>query len=118
MDEKVKGDAAFTVNGEKIAADKVKRSADGVTFRIELDKAPEQGAKLEVKVSGITDMAGNALSGNAAAIDFHKGGVVVSRCSSRLTNYAKKLASSGESLVSKTGFSVSSQVIGLSLIHI
>ena len=112
MDEKVKGDAALTVNGDKIAADKVKRSADGVTFRIELDKAPEQGAKLEVKVSGITDMAGNALSGNAAAIDFHKGGVVVSRCSSRLTNYAKKLASSGESLVSKTGFSVSSQVIG------
>ena len=47
MSEKVKGDAAFAVNGKKIAADKVKRSADDVTYHITLDEAPELGARLE-----------------------------------------------------------------------
>lgn len=110
MDEKVKGEAVFTVNGQKIDASKVKRSADGVTFHITLDKAPGQGEKLEVKVSGITDMAGNAIAGDIASVDFHKDNVVASRCPSRLTTYTKKLASKDDSLVSKTGFSVFSQV--------
>ena len=72
MDEKVKGEAVFTVNGQKIDASKVKRSADGVTFHITLDKVPAQGEKLKVKVSGITDMAGNAIAGDTASVDFHK----------------------------------------------
>lgn len=110
MDEKVKGEAVFTVNGQKIDASKVKRSADGVTFHITLDKVPAQGEKLEVKVSGITDMAGNAIAGDTASVDFHKDNVVASRCPSRLTTYTKKLASKDDSLVSKTGFSVFSQV--------
>ena len=110
MDEKVKGDAAFTVNGKDVPADKVKRSADGVTFHITLDKAPEQGEKLDVKVSGITDMAGNALAGDTASVDFHEGNVVASRCPSRLTSYTKKLASKDASLSSKTGFTVFSHV--------
>lgn len=110
MDEKVKGEAVFTVNGQKIDASKVKRSADGVTFHITLDEEPSQGEKLEVKVSGITDMAGNAIAGDTASVDFHKDNVVASRCPSRLTTYTKKLASKDDSLVSKTGFSVFSQV--------
>ena len=110
MDEKVKGDAAFTVNGEKIDAKNVKRSADGVTFRITLEKAPEQGTKLDVRVSSITDMADNPIAGDAASVDFHENNVVASRCPSRLTGYAKKLASKSASLISKTGFSVFSQV--------
>ena len=110
MDEKVKGDAVFTVNGQKIAANKVKRSADGVTFHITLDKEPAQGEKLEVKVSGVTDMAGNALAGGAVFLGFHEGNLVASRCPSRLTGYTKKLASADDSLASKTGFSVFSQV--------
>ena len=110
MDEKVKGDAAFTVNGNKIAADKVKRSADDITYHITLDKAPEQGEKLDVKISGVTDMAGNALADAAASVDFHEGNVVASRCPSRLTPYTKKLASKGKSLVSETGMTVFSQV--------
>ncbi len=110
MDEKVKGDAAFTINGEKIAAENVKRSADGITYHITLAKAPAKSSKLDVKVSGITDMAGNALKGESASITFHNGNVVASRCPSRLTTYTKKLASAEESLVSKTGFSVMSKV--------
>ena len=110
MDEKVKGDAKFTVNGKDVPADKVKRSADGVTFHITLDKAPEQGEKLDVKVSGITDMAGNALKGDTASVDFHEDNVVASRCPSRLTPYTKKLASKDASLSSKTGFTVFSHV--------
>ena len=110
MDEKVKGDAAFTVNGKDVPADKVKRSADGVTFHITLDKAPEQGEKLDVKVSGITDMAGNAIEGDAYAVDFHGDNVVASRCPSRLTSYNKRLASKDASLASKTGFTVFSKV--------
>lgn len=110
MDEKVKGDAAFTINGEKIAAENVKRSADGITYHITLAKAPAKNSKLDVKVSGITDMAGNALKGESASITFHNGNVVASRCPSRLTTYTKKLASAEESLVSKTGFSVMSKV--------
>jgi len=110
MDEKVKGEAVFTVNGQKIDASKVKRSADGVSFHITLDEEPSQGEKLEVKVSGITDMAGNAIAGDTASVDFHKDNVVASRCPSRLTTYTKKLASKDDSLVSKTGFSVFSQV--------
>ena len=110
MDEKVKGDAAFTINGEKIAAENVKRSADGITYHITLVKAPAKNSKLDVKVSGITDMAGNALKGESASITFHNGNVVASRCPSRLTTYTKKLASAEESLVSKTGFSVMSKV--------
>ena len=110
MDEKVKGDAAFTINGEKIAAENVKRSADGITYHITLAKAPAKNGKLDVKVSGITDMAGNALKGESASITFHNGNVVASRCPSRLTTYTKKLASVEESLVSKTGFSVMSKV--------
>lgn len=110
MDEKVKGDAKFTVNGKDVPADKVKRSADGVTFHITLDKAPEQGEKLDVKVSGVTDMAGNALAGDTASVDFHEGNVVASRCPSRLTSYTKKLASKDASLSSKTGFTVFSHV--------
>ena len=110
MDEKVKGDAAFVVNGEKVAADKVKRSADDVTYRIALDKAPSQGDKLDVQVSGITDMAANKLTGDASSVDFREGNVVASRCPSRLTAYTKKLAPKAESLVSKTGISVFSQV--------
>lgn len=110
MDEKVKGEAVFTVNGQKIDVSKVKRSADGVTFHITLDKVPAQGEKLEVKVSGITDMAGNAIAGDTASVDFHKDNVVASRCPSRLTTYTKKLASKDDSLASKTGFSVFSQV--------
>lgn len=110
MDEKVKGEAKFTVNGKEIAADKVKRSADDVTYRITLDKAPKQGEKLDVKVSGITDMAGNKLTGDVSSVDFHKGNVVASRCPSRLTAYTKKLAPKADSLVAKTGISVFSQV--------
>lgn len=110
MDEKVKGAAKFTVNGKEIAADKVKRSADDVTYRIALDKAPEQGEKLDVQVSDITDMAGNKLTGDVSSVDFHKGGVVASRCPSRLTAYTKKLAPKAESLIAKTGISVFSQV--------
>ena len=110
MDEKVKGEAAFTINGEKVAADKVKRSADDVTYRITLDQAPAKGEKLSVKIAGVTDMAGNALGGDTYAIDFHKDNVVASRCPSRLTTYTKKLASADKSLVSKTGFSVFSKV--------
>ena len=110
MDEKVKGDAKFTVNGKDVPADKVKRSADGVTFHITLDKAPEQGEKLDVKVSGITDMAGNAIEGDAYAVDFHGDNVVASRCPSRLTSYNKRLASKDASLASKTGFTVFSKV--------
>lgn len=110
MDEKVKGDAAFTVNGEKVDVKNVKRSADDITYHITLDKAPEQGEKLDVKISGVTDMAGNALADAAASVDFHEGNVVASRCPSRLTPYTKKLASKGKSLVSKTGMTVFSQV--------
>lgn len=110
MDEKVKGDAKFTVSGKDVPADKVKCSADGVTFHITLDKAPEQGEKLDVKVSGITDMAGNALAGDTASIDFHEDNVVVSRCPSRLTPHAKRLAPKDASLSSKTGFTVFSHV--------
>ena len=110
MDEKVKGDAAFTVNGEKVDVKNVKRSADDITYHITLDKAPEQGEKLDVKISGVTDMAGNALADAAASVDFHEGNVVASRCPSRLTPYTKKLASKGKSLVSETGMTVFSQV--------
>ena len=110
MDEKVKGVAAFTVNGEKVDVKNVKRSADDITYHITLDKAPEQGEKLDVKISGVTDMAGNAIAGDAASIDFHEGNVVASRCPSRLTPYTKKLASKGKSLVSETGMTVFSQV--------
>lgn len=110
MDEKVKGDATFTINGKKIAADKVKRSADGITFHITLDEAPADGSKLNVEISGVTDAAGNALSGAKAGITFHKDNVVASRCPSRLTAYTKKLASADKSLASKTGFSVFSKV--------
>ena len=110
MDEKVKGEATFTINGQKVDVSKVRRSADGITYHITLDKAPEQGEKLDVKVSGITDMAGNALAGDTASIDFHEDNVVVSRCPSRLTPYAKKLAPKDASLSSKTGFTVFSHV--------
>lgn len=110
MDEKVKGDVTFTINGKKIAAEKVKRSADGITYHITLDETPADGSKLDVKIDGVTDMAGNALAGDSASIVFHKGNVVASRCPSRLTTYTKKLASADESLTSKTGFSVVSAV--------
>lgn len=110
MDEKVKGDAKFTVNGKDVPADKVKRSADDVTYHITLEKAPKHGDKLEVAVSGITDMAGNAVKGGAYALDFHKGNLVASRCPSRLTAYTKKLADKKDSLESMTGFTVYSHV--------
>ena len=110
MDEKVKGEAAFAINGETVEAKNVKRSADGVTFHITLDKAPKQGEKLEVEVTGITDMAGNAIAGDACAVDFHEDNVVASRCPSRLTSYNKRLASKDASLASKTGFTVFSKV--------
>lgn len=110
MDEKVKGEATFAINGEKAEAKNVRRSADGVTYHIALDKAPKQGEKLDVKVSGITDMAGNEIAGDAYAVDFHRDNAVATRCPSRLTSYNKKLASKDDSLVSKTGFTVFSKV--------
>lgn len=110
MDEKVKGEAVFTINGEKIAADKVKRSADGITYHIELAEAPKAGTKLNLELSGVTDMAGNALEGNTASIAYHKDGVVTARCFSRLTTYAKKLATADKSLETKSGLTVFSHV--------
>lgn len=110
MDEKVKGDASFTINGEKTSDDKVKRSADDLTFHVELAEAPKHGDEIEVKVSGITDMAGNALEGNSGSVVFHKDGVAATRSMTSLTTYAKKVASAKESLTSETGFTVLSTV--------
>lgn len=110
MDEKVKGDAVFTVNGEKVDSSKVKASADDITFHIECKANSAADGKLDVKVSGLTDAAGNAVADDAASIVFHKDNVVASRCTSRLTSYTKELASAQDSLATKTGFSVFSKV--------
>lgn len=110
MDEKVKGDAVFTVNGEKVDSSKVKASADDITFHIERKANSTADGKLDIKVSGLTDAAGNGVADDAASIVFHKDNVVVSRCTSRLTSYTKELASAQDSLATKTGFSVFSKV--------
>ena len=108
MSEKVKGNAQFTINGKAVEAGKVEASADDMTFHIELDKALESGSKVEIAVSGVTDMAGNAVSSEKFVTDFHKDGVVASRCFSRLNDSAKKVASAEKSLQTASGFSVSS----------
>lgn len=110
MDEKVKGDAVFTVNGEKVDSSKVKASADDITFHIECKANSAADGKLDVKVSGLTDAAGNAVADDVASIVFHKDNVVASRCASRLTSYTKELVSAQDSLATKTGFSVFSKV--------
>lgn len=110
MDEKVKGDAVFTINGEKVDSSKVKASADDITFHIERKANSTADGKLDIKVSGLTDAAGNGVADDAASIVFHKDNVVVSRCTSRLTSYTKELASAQDSLTTKTGFSVFSKV--------
>ncbi len=110
MDEKVKGDAVFTVNGEKVDSSKVKASADDITFHIERKANSTADGKLDIKVSGLTDAAGNGVADDAASIVFHKDNVVVFRCTSRLTSYTKELASAQDSLTTKTGFSVFSKV--------
>ena len=112
MDEKVKGDAKFTVtvNGEEVKVKEVNPSANDATYHIVLEKAPKQGDKIKVTVSGITDMAGNAIANGTYEFDFHENNLVASRCPSRLTTYTKKLAKEKDSLESKTGMTVFSQV--------
>lgn len=112
MDEKVKGDAKFTVtvNGEEVKVKEVDPSANDATYHIVLEKAPKQGDKIKVTVSGITDMAGNAIANGTYEFDFHENNLVASRCPSRLTTYTKKLAKEKDSLESKTGMTVFSQV--------
>ena len=112
MDEKVKGDVKFTVtvNGEEVKVKEVNPSANDATYHIVLEKAPKQGDKIKVTVSGITDMAGNAIANGTYEFDFHENNLVASRCPSRLTTYTKKLAKEKDSLESKTGMTVFSQV--------
>ena len=112
MDEKVKGDAKFTVtvNGEEVKVKEVNPSANDATYHIVLEKAPKQDDKIKVTVSGITDMAGNAITNGTYEFDFHENNLVASRCPSRLTTYTKKLAKEKDSLESKTGMTVFSQV--------
>lgn len=78
MNEKVKGEASITVNGKKVATDKVKRSADDTTYHITLDETPTSGEALNVTIDGLTDMAGNKLADNAASTVYHEDGVVAS----------------------------------------
>lgn len=110
MSEKVKGEAVFTVNGQKIAADKISRSADDATYHITLDDAPKSGDVVNVSVAGLTDMAGNELKMNEASVTHRKGGVVASRCTSRLVGSAKKLVSAEGSLQSANGMGVFSYI--------
>ena len=108
MSEKVKGDAKVTINGQAVDASKVKKSADDTTFHIELADSVKNGQKLSVAVSSVTDMAGNKVAADLFEYTFHTGGVVASRCPSRLNGEAKSVAAADASLASANGLTVSS----------
>lgn len=78
MDEKVKGEATFTVtvNGKEVKVKEINPSANDATYHIVLEKAPKQGDKIKVTVSGITDMAGNDVEDAKIGVTFHTDNIV------------------------------------------
>lgn len=108
FDEKVMGDAKFTVNGAD--AKPVKKSADDVTFHLELAAAPKDGEKLSVKVEGLTDMAGNASKKSEGTVVYHEDGTVASRVATELAGNQLVVSSAGASFTGRDGLTVSSLV--------
>ena len=102
MDEKVKGDAKFTVtvNGEEVKVKEINPSANDATYHIVLEKAPKQGDKIKVTVSGITDMAGNDVEDAKIGVTFHTDNIVGQVSNPRCPN----LADMSDSIEGDSGF--------------
>ena len=102
MDEKVKGDAKFTVtvNGEEVKVKEINPSANDATYHIVLEKAPKQGDKIKVTVSGITDMAGNDVEDAKIGVTFHIDNIVGQVSNPRCPN----LADMSDSIEGDNGF--------------
>lgn len=102
MDEKVKGDAKFTVtvNGEEVKVKEINPSANDATYHIVLEKAPKQGDKIKVTVSGITDMAGNDVEDAKIGVTFHTDNIVGQVSSPKCPN----LADMSDSVEGDNGF--------------
>lgn len=114
MNEKVMGTPTVTINNTQLEAGAVVASADDASFHVTLPGDLEQGARLAVSVSGVTDLSNNATAAGGATTEliYHKNGVVVDRAWTRLNNGVKTIAAAADSLDSASGFTVYSFMKG------
>ncbi len=107
FNEKVYG-GQFTVSGAEVAS--VTKSADDITYRIELAQAPADGTELTVTAGDdVKDMAGNAPEEKSVKVVYRADNQVVYTESAELAGTAE-LADADESLNTINGFTVTAEV--------
>lgn len=107
FDEKVTA-GTFTVNGVAATA---AASADDRTFRLTVPAGTMvDGETVTVAASGVSDLAGNALTRTNITFPYHAANTVAARESFGQVTGATQLAAADQSLTGSNGFTVNAQV--------
>lgn len=109
FNEKVNAEnGTFTVNGTAVDPSGIEKSADARTIRLAVENALEDKSVVEIRADGVTDLAGNELKEKTISFRHYKNNTLLSKAG--LFSEISKIASAGDSLTGKNGFSISAEV--------
>ena len=106
FNEKVVGNT-FEVEGAKVTS--VNKSADGITYRINIEEALKNAENININAKDIKDLSGNSLENKSITTTYYKDNIVIENNDVNVIGI-NKISDKERSINSNNGFTISAKV--------